>query len=675
MDEGSEERLKSHGKDTRAAVRGKGRRPRGALLVGAAVALGVAGALLILALRGEAVLYRMVAPEETALAEAEPIPARLDAEAFQRDLDYLENELPRIHVAFEEAFDRASFEAEIDRLRADAATLSPVQREMELVRLLASGRVGTGHTMVFPFQRALGWSLVPVATYRFDDGLYVTEAGSAYQPMIGRRIEAIGGAAVEEILTRLEPYSSGDNEMSRLATASLLLGFREPLEAIGVAEADQPLRFRLEEIGEVEVESVPAHSLAGLRWARRVFAPGGDGWSPADPRPRGSEFVLEYDSVTGLIRLELNQIENRPDESIAELARRIDRIARTESVRKMVIDLRNNRGGNNEIGEPLVSMLSEHPVLDRKGTLYVLVGRRTFSAAANFAVALERRTKAIFAGERSGFAPSHYGDPVPMVFPGSRIVARVATRRWLEDLPGVRRESLEPELFVPFLSEHHFSDEDPVVTAVLRHDPESRNTLESIDPGIEGTYLVSPHHQLVISGENGAARLQIEAAGPYALTSLSRGAEGWPAGIADVEVRTAGDRLHLIWKGRSFEMTRVADDHRTPLMMVRAGELARGVTAFRETGGAAIGSDFELALNRIGYQFLARNETDRALLVFELNTELFPHSANVWDSFGEGLLRGGRVSEAERAYRRSVSIDPTHPSSMDQLERLADERR
>lgn len=66
----------------------------------------------------------------------------------------------------------------------------------------------------------------------------------------------------------------------------------------------------------------------------------------------------------------------------------------------------------------------------------------------------------------------------------------------------------------------------------------------------------------------------------------------------------------------------------------------------------------EDALNALGYE-LMKNGTNRdALAIFKLNTELYPSSANVWDSYGECLLGMNKKEEATRAYSRSLELDP-----------------
>lgn len=59
-----------------------------------------------------------------------------------------------------------------------------------------------------------------------------------------------------------------------------------------------------------------------------------------------------------------------------------------------------------------------------------------------------------------------------------------------------------------------------------------------------------------------------------------------------------------------------------------------------------------------------------ALQLFAINTRVFPHSANVWDSLGEALLAAGRRDDSIAAYRRALEIDPGLGSAREALGRL-----
>ncbi len=66
----------------------------------------------------------------------------------------------------------------------------------------------------------------------------------------------------------------------------------------------------------------------------------------------------------------------------------------------------------------------------------------------------------------------------------------------------------------------------------------------------------------------------------------------------------------------------------------------------------------DLILNQIGYNLLVAGATDSAVAIFRLNTELFPQTANCWDSYGEALLNSGDRMASLNAYKKALEIDP-----------------
>jgi len=62
----------------------------------------------------------------------------------------------------------------------------------------------------------------------------------------------------------------------------------------------------------------------------------------------------------------------------------------------------------------------------------------------------------------------------------------------------------------------------------------------------------------------------------------------------------------------------------------------------------------EQTVNVAGYQILGREDFDDAIEVFRYNVELYPESANVYDSLGEALEDAGRLDEAFANYSKAV---------------------
>lgn len=80
----------------------------------------------------------------------------------------------------------------------------------------------------------------------------------------------------------------------------------------------------------------------------------------------------------------------------------------------------------------------------------------------------------------------------------------------------------------------------------------------------------------------------------------------------------------------------------------------------------------ERSLNVFGYEVLEKKDTAGAIRVFNLNAQMFPKSANVWDSLAEGYMKAGDTKAAKRYYEKSLKLDPTNESAKEMLKKIKD---
>jgi peptidylprolyl isomerase len=72
-------------------------------------------------------------------------------------------------------------------------------------------------------------------------------------------------------------------------------------------------------------------------------------------------------------------------------------------------------------------------------------------------------------------------------------------------------------------------------------------------------------------------------------------------------------------------------------------------------------------INGLGYARLGKQKLAEAIAVFRWNVELFPGSANVYDSLGEAYAKDGRQELAIQNYERSLAINPKNANAEKKL--------
>jgi tetratricopeptide (TPR) repeat protein len=108
-----------------------------------------------------------------------------------------------------------------------------------------------------------------------------------------------------------------------------------------------------------------------------------------------------------------------------------------------------------------------------------------------------------------------------------------------------------------------------------------------------------------------------------------------------------------------------------PFDHVLAGQLEEATSTYRALQAARPDDPAvaEPRLNRLGYELAGRGEPQAAVIVLQVNTGLYPDSANTWDSLGEVLLQGGQRARALECYRKVLEVLPRDKQANEALKR------
>jgi pimeloyl-ACP methyl ester carboxylesterase len=100
--------------------------------------------------------------------------------------------------------------------------------------------------------------------------------------------------------------------------------------------------------------------------------------------------------------------------------------------------------------------------------------------------------------------------------------------------------------------------------------------------------------------------------------------------------------------------------------------VATAIDTYRKDRRAGVGSYkvSENDINNKGYNYLFNGKVEEALLLFKLNVEEYPNSANVYDSYGEALMTLGDTVQAIINYEKSLKLNPENNNAVEMLKKL-----
>ena len=372
----------------------------------------------------------------------------LSPQAWKEDLDFLVRELPARHKNLYYKLKKEEFEAQAAKIAADLPRMSEPEIRVALVRLVASA--GNAHTSI----GALGstpW--YPLEFYRFPDGYYVVRSAPEYRDAVGARLVSFGGTPAADLRQKLLPLIAMETALMEALRMPALL---RSVYALGSDSG----AYRLEKDGrqfDLAVQSVPGNAAPRLD--------GGQFPLPLYLSNRASAYWFQYLEPEKALYFQYNRCEEDKIRPFAEFTQEMMSAADSHAIEKFIIDLRHNGGGNSEVMNPLLAAMKTRPTLTRKGRLFVLTSRETFSSAFIEEWRLQRQFHARIAGEASAQRPNSYGDVRSFRLPNSRLEVRYCTKffRFASGDP----DAIAPDIPVELTARDYFAGRDPVLDRVL----------------------------------------------------------------------------------------------------------------------------------------------------------------------------------------------------------------
>lgn len=426
---------------------------------------------------------------DTGLAQSE-VGRAFTTEQWLTDLEFVVTQLkshhPHLYYRISEAdFDAvvARSRAEIRRARSDLEALFAIRRTIASVR--------DGHTqLLYDGAFEITDLRFPFRLDRFTDGVFITVIAREHEQALGARVIAVNGRPMEEVLGIAERAARMDTEFGSVRGALVGLTFARFVYGQGLADGVGSITLDVIR-GDGTPTTLTFQSIVDtgdLGWVRRVNASPTTGAyvhpaallgseTPLHLRRQGPDVVyywFEHLADEKALYFHLNAVVDEPGdrETLAQFTRRfwsyVDEHA--DEVNKLIIDLRYNDGGNARRIIPFVNEIIKRDFINRRGHLFVLVGKRTYSAPVIFLTELVVHTNAIMLGDPPGCPFNFFSDWVSRGrLPNSGFELMVASRQidnaWSSDTV-----YFPPDIPAPFSSRDYFSGRDPALEIALNGD-------------------------------------------------------------------------------------------------------------------------------------------------------------------------------------------------------------
>ena len=333
------------------------------------------------------------------------------------DIKYLKKELPRLHKNLFSVITKKEFSDQTDKLISQIGQLSNDQVFAELNKIVASA--GDAHTNINYWD---GFHY-PLQFYLFNDQVYVVDTDSSHEEMLFSKVIKIDGIDIDEITGKLKTLISHENENWVLARLPDYLQSPVYMYGLGIIKDENKAVFTVEKQGKVQEFTISSlkydEKTDFVNKNKKNIIPGHyDKYYDYQFLPDNKALYFEY-----------NVCADMDDQKFTDFNKKMFDLIEKNKVESVVIDLRNNSGGNSEVLNPFTERLKSYIKEHEDVKTYILVGRKTFSSGIIAIYRIkESAPNAIAIGEPTGGAVDCYGDVKTFNLPNSQIPISYSTK-------------------------------------------------------------------------------------------------------------------------------------------------------------------------------------------------------------------------------------------------------
>lgn len=379
------------------------------------------------------------------------------------DINFLSSELPQKHKNLFFKKSKEIFFKEISILKMDIDSLSDNEIKLQIAKLVAS--IGDAHTSV-PLKVNL---FLPLEFYWFSDGIYVIATLPQYKEILYCKITKVNRIDIEEVIDRLSSIISYENDDYLKSQLPKYLPAIELLYDLELVNDIDGLELTFEEKNKkprtLEIKSLPLRE-----WREKNSLINNDlmynNNLPLYRRNTHTNYWFEYIDTSNIVYFKYNACKDMLITDVFTFCKNLIRFIEEHSVEKLIIDLRNNFGGNSSLLDPFIADIKKCNKINKVGKFFVIIGRETFSSAMLNAYLLKENTSTIFLGEPTGGKPNCYGELQRFTLKNSGLTVCYSTKYYkiIEDdtIP-----SLLPDVNIALSIENYVNNQDPCYEYII----------------------------------------------------------------------------------------------------------------------------------------------------------------------------------------------------------------
>lgn len=370
----------------------------------------------------------------------------IDQKAWTEDIDFYKTNLELKHIDLYNKISKTEFEKEIQQIKAGINTKNDVDIIIDLMRL--TRKIGDGHT-AFSL-RGVKTHLFPFEIYNVNGKWRIIKVTNEHKDLLGKILIKIDGKGINEILKEVSKVAQYiENEQSEVIRTGEYLIISELLFGLKLTKNEFQATFTFLEDVSGKENSILLNALSKKDYYGNTDFESYKTIIPELQKPIVTKHDYLWFSPIKDTKGVYIKFESYPSfEEMEKFGESVLNFINENSIEKIVIDLRNNGGGDFFVGTFLAYYLNLADGIDWKSGVYVLTDKVTFSAATSNASQFRQMLNAKIIGEPTGSNPTGYQDMGQFALPNSGMIVTYSKR--LFKFQDRSTQGVQPDILIEY---------------------------------------------------------------------------------------------------------------------------------------------------------------------------------------------------------------------------------
>lgn len=347
---------------------------------------------------------------------------KMDNDLWLQDLEAYKTGLEQKHIDVYNKISDNEFDSELEIIKSSIGNKPDFQLVMDLMRL--TRKIGDGHTAIslsniethnFPFE-----------IKQFGNDWRIVKIAQPFGHLLGTRLIAVDETPMAIAAQKVgEVAQFVENPHSKIIRTAQYFPISELLFELNLIKQKEKASFTFKsDDGTVFTETLTVSANnEPVKFTELTIS------VPEIEKPEETLITgFWYAPISGTDALYIH-FENYPTfEEMMQIAEEMVGFIFQNNIRKLVIDLRNNGGGDLYVGLVLANALNLADPVDWKSGVYVLADKVTFSAATSNTALFRELLNAKIVGEPTGSNPTGFQDMDTFELPNSKLVVCYSKR-------------------------------------------------------------------------------------------------------------------------------------------------------------------------------------------------------------------------------------------------------